>query len=666
MNVKLLLLVLPTLVLNLAGLAQNYTMLQPVITGCAGVLHDTGAEAAGYGPNENLISSIFSGIPGATIYLRLTDASFGTGDTLWLYDGGNVLSPLIATITAPAGNWIGRSFFPLNANGAVTARFKSNADSSTGNFHLTFTCNTCQGIRPDMGMADVVRICQGQSVFLDAGASVIPEGSAISAFTWQSGDGNTSASSQFAPVYNVPGVYYASLQIQLSNGCTTPIPAYQRIEVSAQPEFLLTASADSICIGQEVSFDMNIASFSISNALSGPGGYIPDSPAPAIESVITYADADGSVIDSPDDIGHVTLNIEHSFLADLFITLECPNGQSMVLYAGVNGGGIWLGVPIDQVNDLVGTGYLYTFDPNISNPSLGMGGAEYILPVTNTQGGTGNTVLPGSYAADGDWADLVGCPVEGTWTLSIVDQAGADDGTLFNWELALNAISTSGLDQGFVTGNAPNCATLEWTGPGTVQMDEECTTGNLLAENSGWQLYEVIGTSLYGCPISAELFVYVENPLDGYVTTTDALGGNPGTAELHVSEDGGPYTIEWSTGTLGSFTEAGLGGGQHWVQVSNAMGCSETYTFLIETDQNMVESQVENISLWYDAIHKQFHWQSSPQQVVDLLLLDAQGRRVKNWNTRSQAVGWIDLSQLSTGVYFVQPMPGKAFRIMVD
>jgi subtilisin-like proprotein convertase family protein len=667
MNVKSLLLSsLMVWLLSVVVYAQTYTMAQPVITGCAGVLHDTGGETEGYGSNENLISSIFAGIPGAAIYMRLTDASFGTGDTLWIYDGGSVLSPLLAELSAPSSNWIGRSFFPLNTNGSVTVRFKSNSDSSTGNFHFTFSCNTCQGIRPVIEPQDVIRICQGSAVVLDGSLSVAPEGTSIAAYIWQSDDTATGNATVFSHTYNEPGVYYASLLVQLNNGCTTPIPAYQRIEVSGLQAFNLTSSSDSVCIGQEVNFDLNISSFSVSNALTGPGGYIPDSPGAGLETVIEFSGSNGAVINSTADIGLVSLNIEHSFLADMYITLECPSGQSMVLYAGVNGGGIWLGIPIDEVNDLTGTGFTYTFDPLVTSPALGLGGAEYILPVINAQGGTGNAVLPGSYAADGLWSDLIGCPVDGPWTLTLTDQAGADDGTLFSWELGLSAVSFTGLSQGFSTGGGANCSTLQWTGPGAIVMNDDCTTASLLPESSGWQLYEVEGTSSYGCPISGDLLVFVENPINGYVTTVDALGGNPGSAEVHANEEGGPYEIVWSTGSIGGFTEGNLGGGQYWVQVSNAIGCSERYTFLIETDQSIAENSLSSGSIRFDPQNKLLLMSSNEDVNGTFALVDAQGRSLRSWTVAGVMNASWDVSGLVPGVYLVHHRHGLACRFVVE
>ena len=50
----------------------------------------------------------------------------------------------------------------------------------------------------------------------------------------------------------------------------------------------------------------------------------------------------------------------------------------------------------------------------------------------------GATVPAGSYLPCGDFCDLVGCPLNGIWTLNIHDQWLGDDGFLFNWTLDFN------------------------------------------------------------------------------------------------------------------------------------------------------------------------------------------------------------------------------------
>ncbi|MBR4582567.1 MAG: hypothetical protein IKO34_02010 [Bacteroidales bacterium] len=41
---------------------------------------------------------------------------------------------------------------------------------------------------------------------------------------------------------------------------------------------------------------------------------------------------DGTTITSVNDIERIYLNMEHSFLGDLTIMIECPNGQNCLLH----------------------------------------------------------------------------------------------------------------------------------------------------------------------------------------------------------------------------------------------------------------------------------------------------------------------------------------------
>ncbi|MGM0650914.1 MAG: proprotein convertase P-domain-containing protein, partial [Bacteroidota bacterium] len=135
--------------------------------------------------------------------------------------------------------------------------------------------------------------------------------------------------------------------------------------------------------------------------------------------------APGTTITSPFDIVSVCVNMEHSFLGDLIISLTAPDGTSITLQ-DQGGGGTYLGEPIDEGNDSIpGVGYDYCWTPN---PMYG----------TMTQVADSLTTLPpGSYAPFEPFSDLIGCPVNGMWTITISDNWSVDNGYIFNWGINL-------------------------------------------------------------------------------------------------------------------------------------------------------------------------------------------------------------------------------------
>jgi hypothetical protein len=103
---------------------------------------------------------------------------------------------------------------------------------------------------------------------------------------------------------------------------------------------------------------------------------------------IDFFDADQMVTEC-DDILSITANLEHTFIGDLTIWLECPNGQQMLLLDnGPSGGPDATGCMYPDLggNDLgepfstPPVGYDYTWTPDAdfimddpSNPAVGGG-----------------------------------------------------------------------------------------------------------------------------------------------------------------------------------------------------------------------------------------------------------------------------------------------------
>src|SRR5690606_8552870 len=140
------------------------------------------------------------------------------------------------------------------------------------------------------------------------------------------------------------------------------------------------------------------------------------------------------------DILSVCMNIEHSYIGDLELRLIAPNGQSMVLkYQASNmpggGGGVrYFGHPIDPggvAEDAAagpGIGETYCFTPDAT---------VYIIngPTQPAQITPGNSIIPGDYMPSQPFTNLVGAPLNGVWTLEIIDILNLDNGYIFGWDI---------------------------------------------------------------------------------------------------------------------------------------------------------------------------------------------------------------------------------------
>ena len=170
---------------------------------------------------------------------------------------------------------------------------------------------------------------------------------------------------------------------------------------------------------------------------------IPDQTEVPFSSTLTvdFFDA-GQTLENCEDLISLTANIEHSYLADVTMSVECPNGTQVILMENepngglgtsgcidANSGGWYLGEPddLDGIEPNPGVGYDYTWSMD----------GEWVINDAANPNVTGApiTVNPGVYLPCGDLCDLEGCPLNGNWQFIVLDQYGGDNGFVFEWQL---------------------------------------------------------------------------------------------------------------------------------------------------------------------------------------------------------------------------------------
>jgi cysteine-rich repeat protein len=160
---------------------------------------------------------------------------------------------------------------------------------------------------------------------------------------------------------------------------------------------------------------------------SGGGGAIPDNDPSGRVSTIAVSGL-GHVLWDVD----VTLDIRHPNATDLDVFLTAPSGRRIDLVTDVGGG-----------NDDLYAGT--TFDDQ-----AGTAVSDATLPTSGTAFGA---VVP-----EGALSAFMGEDPNGTWTLTVVDDAGGNTGTLNGWTLRL--------------------VTATVCGDGVVDLGEQCDDGN--------------------------------------------------------------------------------------------------------------------------------------------------------------------------------------------
>lgn len=182
--------------------------------------------------------------------------------------------------------------------------------------------------------------------------------------------------------------------------------------------------------------------------------FLPDGSGVSYESSINIQGFDSNAtIESASDFSAIGMIMEHSYLGDLNINIYCPDGQVLALKVYPGGSNTFLGEPIDNDTDLEpGLGYYYMFRDPATYEDMLTTSVDY-------------TTLPeGSYLWEGDTNSLIGCPINGDWTLEVQDNLASDNGYIFNWQLFFDpAIVPDSLNNGSII--------LEIVGEGLIQTD---------------------------------------------------------------------------------------------------------------------------------------------------------------------------------------------------
>jgi gliding motility-associated-like protein len=202
----------------------------------------------------------------------------------------------------------------------------------------------------------------------------------------------------------------------------------------------------------------------------------------------------------PNDLLSIFVNMEHSFLGDLGMTITCPNGTEVSLLDWPNGGGgTFLGEALDDNSQLPGVGYDYFWDPCATNGTMGENAA-------------GNQILPsGTYEASENLCAFVGCPLNGQWTIEVTDNLAIDNGYIFSWGINFNPALIPGLTT-FTPTIGAGADSSYWSGPFIASSDAgmDVITLDVTQAGSYEYIYHVVNS--FGCANDTTVVVDVEIP----------------------------------------------------------------------------------------------------------------------------------------------------------
>ena len=341
-----------------------------------------------------------------------------------------------------------------------------------------------------------IDICLGDSVVLVAKPKFpeyIPgeitsyyQGPENCIYYWSFGDG-TGDTVNFDPTighgYPELNGYDIMLTVEDTNngGCKSRNTIDTRLRIATNP-IKTVAPIPDICSGTELGLNVGYGSNSsiIVDSLDFSRSaketyintvFIPDGPnctyingtncfdAPVVFDAFTP----GAVVGSSDDIMSICLNAEHSFIGDIGMQVICPNGQSVILKNQGGGGGIWLGVTVDEPYNSSccdtscapqGEGWTYCWSNQYLDGARGVlgttGTSGQPLDSTNTVDTTGYFQTPvqgsGTTVDLTAFNNLIGCPLNGEWIFRICDNLSIDNGFIYYWDLELGQNSGANWD----------------------------------------------------------------------------------------------------------------------------------------------------------------------------------------------------------------------------
>ncbi|MBT8324245.1 MAG: hypothetical protein KJO96_03015, partial [Winogradskyella sp.] len=117
-----------------------------------------------------------------------------------------------------------------------------------------------------------------------------------------------------------------------------------------------------------------------------------------------------------------------SYSGDLDIFIISPNGQQSQLFDQAGGGTYWGGADNND-NGVPGVGADYCFSMSATIP---LSAAPTVVAGSNPPN---NSWQPGTYLPVESFNSLLGSPLNGDWTIRIVDNLFIDDGTIFAWSI---------------------------------------------------------------------------------------------------------------------------------------------------------------------------------------------------------------------------------------
>ncbi len=606
------------------------------VTTCDAVIYDNGGSSGNYGTGRNDWLTIYPTAGGGAVSILFEEFDVASTDTLYIFNGtdpNNDTVPLL--IGSLAVNWVNESNVIQigdqhaaatiqNPTGALTLHFVSAANSETrAGFKLVVSCEEpCQRLHARIDFANsrpvphfdtnlndgyyYMDFCPGDTIHL---ASIIdyPDNDfsyhqdvSTTFFEWSHGTqgyGRPDLDYVFTPGHG----YDLTLSVRdVHNGhtCYGQTPIAVRVRGSQDP-FVSARLLNDVCEGAQI--PLLVSMDSAATIIVAPVGSIQETSL-AVDSTVFIPDGPNcsgmprcysssvnftvfppnATIGRAQDILGIRINMEHSFIGDINISIICPNGRTALLMPDHNGvnDGAYFGATIDDsggcnANAPQGTGWNYCWSENstyaqLSGYCYNNVGHDAYNTVDSSHVAHGYPGHPGFvqgqqyYQPYQSFSNLIGCPLNGLWQIQVCDEWGIDDGFVYSWELTLDP-DLMPQDWTYDV----NITGISWDGSNIIPTSD--STSVIICNQPGDFVYTFTLDDDFGCsyPHDMQLKVVqqpdfviddqsicigeetVLDPQFDYVGTPGLIGYNWGpngeTSETLTVTENGEYTLTINT-----------------------------------------------------------------------------------------------------------------------
>ena len=542
-----------------------------------------------YSENESYIREISSS-NGGEINLKFTQFSLAGGTVLTIRDA---ITHEIFTSNATGTQLVGQTF--TSHRGSLQIIWSSGANVSYG-FRAAVWCGSmCQqfqttitpSINPTVeGTNTYYDICNGTEINFSATSEFYQNNVQYAqyedslTYDWGVIETNNdtllfyNAGRNFSFTFTENGAFSVFCNASDTHGCLNNNFNLLRVRVSIPPTWEdVSFYPDSVCSGSQITLIGELHPETwyepINHNLNTDTLFLPDGD-DICYSTSLYLDIseEGAIVTSINDIEKIYLNMEYSFLGDLSIMIECPNGQNCLLHAyssqdptiapgwtlseinnlsSSGGHTVHLGLSPDPntfpsynaCDDIPGVGYSYNFTPDAT---INFGTNNNTLTTTIYEDPCGEidtikVLNEGDYASYESMASLVGCPINGLWTLYVCDHLIYDNGYIFEWGIYFSedvyhnnmwSYSTSYPESSF-----------SWTGEGLqtgMNGDSYATVIVYNSDTTNWREvpYTFTATDNFGCTYDTTIIVHVKPAMHEDCDSTTSMDNGILTEEISI------------------------------------------------------------------------------------------------------------------------------------